>query len=694
MSGRTRKYDLSVAAVLVALSVALALAVLTGYRYELYSLEAGFFILTGLLATAFFLAFIIVEQNRPNKLPVGTERSSLADFQNAIYKSSIVSRADKAGNITFVNENFVAISGYSSDELIGHNHRLINSGFHPRSFWINMWKTIASGKIWRADVRNQAKDGSFYWVDTFIMPFLNADGSVREFLSIRNDITERKRNEEEIKKLSLVASKTSNAVTITDAAGAVEWVNDSFVKITGYTFDEVKGKNMRLLQGPESDPVVVKRIRNRLSQGNSVSEELFNYARDGRKFWVKLDITPIFDADRSLRNFVSVHSDITRIKEYETSVSAIARELASLIENANVPIFGINGQGRITDWNKVAADIFGYERHHAIGSMLKTRIFEESWGDEFERIVREVMGGASLANLECAVVTQGGKRLVLLMSASPRRDSDGAITGVIFVAQNITELIDYRQSLEVKVAERTQALHEALQKERTLVEMKSRFVSIASHEFRTPLSTISVATALIRKHYTKLSPDELDQKLANIQKQVEYMAVMLDDVLMIEKASAGKLEVQQREIMLDEFFTNLCEEVERSKGGTHHIRIIKSLDIDRVNSDDKLWRSIFINLLTNAIKFSPGVALVDIAINSNRSNVSVTVKDYGIGIPEQDVRNLFEPFFRGGNVHAIQGTGLGLSIIRKSLDLLHGTITVNSIPGKATEFHVTIPVRP
>lgn len=692
MSGSTRKYDLSVAAVLVALSVALALAVLTGYRYELYSLEAGFFILTGSLATAFFLAFIIVEQNRPNKLPVGTERSSLADFQNAIYKSSIVSRADKAGNITFVNENFVAISGYSSDELIGHNHRLINSGFHPRSFWINMWRTIASGKIWRADVRNQAKDGSFYWVDTFIMPFLNADGSVREFLSIRNDITERKRNEEEIKKLSLVASKTSNAVTITDAAGAVEWVNDSFVKITGYSFDEVKGKNMRMLQGPESDPVVVKRIRDRLSQGNSVSEELFNYARDGRKFWVKLDITPIFDADRSLRNFVSVHSDITRIKEYETSVSAIARELASLIENANVPIFGINGQGRITDWNKVAADIFGYQRHHAIGSMLKNRIFDKSWGDQFERVVLQVMGGASLANLECAVVTQGGKRLVLLMSASPRRDSDGAITGVIFVAQNITELIEYRQSLEEKVIERTRALHEALQKERELVEMKSRFISIASHEFRTPLSTISVATGLIRKHYAKLSPEDLDQKLANIQKQVEHMTVMLDDVLLIEKANAGKLDVQLREIGLEEFFSNLCTEVQRSRGNTHHIRVRKSLAFDRVNSDDKLWRSIFINLLTNAIKFSPGVALVDMSIHASDNHVKVCIKDYGIGIPSNDVRNLFEPFFRGGNVSTIQGTGLGLSIIRKSLDLLKGTITVESTPGQGTEFQVTIPV--
>lgn len=691
MPGHRIKYNLSVAAVLAALSIALSIAMLTGYRYRLYSVEAGVFILTGVSVIVFVLFCIRSEQKRSD-IKSGNERNSLTDFQNAIYKSSIVSRANKAGDITFVNDNFVAISGYSAEELIGKNHRLINSGFHPRSFWIDMWKTISAGRIWRADVKNQAKDGSFYWVDTFVMPFLNEDGSIREFLSIRNDISERKRNEEEIKKLSLVASKTSNAVTITDPAGAVEWVNDSFVQVTGYSFDDVKGKNMRILQGPESDPSVVKRIGDRLRQGNAVSEELINYTKHGRKIWLKLDITPIFDTDRSLRNFISVHSDITRIKEYETSVSAIARELASLIENANVPIFGINALGRITEWNKVASDVFGYEKHHAIGSMLKTRIFEQPSGDRFEQIVQTVMTGTSLANLECAVVTQNATRLILLMSASPRRDSNDAITGVIFVAQNITELTEYRQSLETKVIDRTRELNEALQKERELVEIKSRFISIASHEFRTPLSTISVATGMIRKHHAKLSEEELDQKLMSIQKQVEHMAVMLDDVLMVEKANAGKLEVQHKEIILDDFFTNLCEEVERSRGGTHHIRIAKSLLIDKVNSDHKLWRSIFINLLTNAIKFSPGVALIDIAIHASADKVAVTVKDYGIGIPENDVRNLFEPFVRGGNVSTIQGTGLGLSIIRKSLDLLNGTITVNSTPGRGTEFLVTIPL--
>jgi PAS domain S-box-containing protein len=120
------------------------------------------------------------------------------NFLEAVVSASIVSRADVHGNITYVNENFVRISGYERDELIGNNHSIINSGYHPKSFWISMWKTICSGKTWRGEVRNRAKDGTYYWVDTFIMPFKNKKGKVTEFLSIRNDITLRKLAEEEL----------------------------------------------------------------------------------------------------------------------------------------------------------------------------------------------------------------------------------------------------------------------------------------------------------------------------------------------------------------------------------------------------------------------------------------------------------------------------------------------------------------
>jgi PAS domain S-box-containing protein len=617
--------------------------------------------------------------------------SSLLDFQSAIYRSSIVSRADKTGIITFVNDNFVSISGYSEQELIGQNHHIINSGHHPKSFWIDMWKTISSGHVWRADVKNRAKDGSFYWVDTFIMPFLDEHGHVREFLSIRNDITYRVESTREIEKLSLVASKTSNAVTITDGNGLVEWVNAGFTEITGYSLEDARGQNMRFLQGPETDRATLLRISEKLKQHKPVSEELINYRKSGEKFWIKLSITPVFTEQGVLKNFISVQSDVSELKEYENSITSIARELASLIENANVPIFGIDAGGKINEWNRVAVSVLGYQKDQIMGASASLKILDAATRPMFDNIVHQVMSGSPAGAVELPVITNDKRKLTMLMSGSPRRNTSGQITGGIFVAQNITELTEYRQNLERKVTERTHELHEALSKERELVDMKSRFVSIASHEFRTPLSTISIATSLVRKHFHKLTPQEIDEKLQNVQKQVEHMSYMLDDVLLIEKANAGKLTVQKKEVDISLFFAELCREVEKSRGGTHTIRIHENLLVKNLLTDEKILRSIFINLLTNAIKFSPDANFVDLDLRGTSQSISIKVKDYGIGIPEEDIRNLFEPFFRGGNVSAIQGTGLGLSIIRKSLELVKGFITVTSKLGEGTEFNVTLP---
>ncbi len=873
--------------------------------------------------------------------------NSLADFQNAIFQSSIVSRADNKGVITYANDNFVKISGYSLAELIGSNHRLINSGFHPKDFWIDMWKTIASGKIWRQDVKNKSRTGEYYWVDTFVMPFVNDEGIVTEFISIRNDITERKKAEEElyqnkllldkaneianigywtynpikkettwddqtlrtmglpadfkggfqgylrlihpmdidrvtdameltistgqpfnidhrivfpdgavrwlheeakvihdeedkvsmilgvvqdiserksveeilvgynekfellskatndaiydwdmfhnretwshgfpdifgyehleiadvkswqrntihvedyyriindidecvnqkrtnwtgtyryktseggykhvldrgyiiyhdkeavrmigalqditqrveataeIEKLSLVASKASNAVTITDVEGRVEWVNNSFISITGYAFEEVKGRKLNFLQGPDTDLITVKKISEQLKRREAISVELINYRKNGEKFWLKLAITPVFNDEGDLKNFISIQSDISELKEFENSITSIARELTSLIENANVPIFGIDAQGNFNEWNHVTAELSGYARNEMIGTRWSEKLFVQSFAGAFAAMIETVLRGTPVGNLEMPLVTKNRNKLMLLLSASPRRNSKQEIIGVIIVAQNISELTEYRYNLEMKVRERTKALNEALNKERELVEMKSRFVSIASHEFRTPLATIAAATGLVRKHQSKLSAQEIQDKLLTVEKQVNHMSHMLDDVLLLDKANAGKMKVLKNEIDLHDFVKNLSQEVVVSRGNTHRVVVLENLILRTVMSDEKILRSILINLLTNAIKFSPRGGDVNVSIESAAGYFSIAVKDFGIGIPESDLKNLFEPFFRGENANTIQGTGLGLSIIKKSVDLLSGIIAVHSMIHEGTEFTITIPI--
>jgi PAS domain S-box-containing protein len=869
---------------------------------------------------------------------------SLLNFENAIHRASIVSRTDIHGNITFVNENFIRISGYSREELLGKNHRIVNSGYHPKSFWENMWKTITSGETWRDRVKNRAKDNSYYWVDTFITPFIDKDGNIVEYLSIRNDITERKEAEDElvqqsflleesariakigywvqdthtgkikisddmlsifeisqkefdvdarailkniaiedieliadgaffgaqpfeaevrvkrkdssirwihqkseakkiddekliiigtvqditerkiteqvlrnfnerfeilskatndaiwdldvrldkvvwnyaivekfgyelghinssfswweqrihaderpailrslgeamrkqentwsatfrfecadgsfkdvfnrsyiiyekakavrvigslqdisdrvryvreIEKLSLVASAASNAVVITDKNGLIEWVNDSFVKLTGYTLEEVKGRGLNFLEGSETDQAIVRRIASRLEKRQLVSEEIINYAKSGHKFWLKLDIAPVFNNLGELTGFISVQTDITAIKEFENSITMIARELANLIKNANVPIFGVDKDGWINEWNHVAESLSEFSRDYVSGKRLHDIFNRVESRKIFEQLIENALNDIPSGDVEIPLITGTGKKLILLVSASPRRSVQDEITGVIFVGQNATELINYRTNLEKMVEERTRELHIAIEKEKELVKMKSQFVSIASHEFRTPLTTIALAAGFIQKYKERLSPEAIEEKIASINKQVNHMTYLLDDILMVGKAEAGKIPVKLAPVVISDFIRDLCMEVTRSTGNTHQIRISENLRYREIMSDEKLLRNILINLLVNAIKFSPGADVIDLTYQTEQDHLTLTIKDYGIGIPESALENLFQPFFRAANVDGIQGTGLGLSIIKKAIDLLQGKLTVDSVVGRGTSFTIELPI--
>lgn len=177
----------------------------------------------------------------------------LADFKYALDESAIVVITDQKGIIKHVNENFCRISKYNAEELIGQDHRIINSGYHPKEFIKGLWTTIANGKIWKGEMRNRAKDGTIYWVDTTIVPFLNGEGKPYQYVAIRSDITERKKGGEKLtmtlKEISdyEYALDESAIVAIMDQKGIIRHVNDNFCKISKFTVGELIGQDHRVI---------------------------------------------------------------------------------------------------------------------------------------------------------------------------------------------------------------------------------------------------------------------------------------------------------------------------------------------------------------------------------------------------------------------------------------------------------------
>lgn len=543
---------------------------------------------------------------------------------------------------------------------------------------------------WSSEYQYLCADGNYKHVLDRAYVLYNNSRPVR-MIGAMQDITEQKRSLKEIEKLSLVASKTHNSVIITDPEGKIEWVNQAFNDLTEYTAEEAKGvKPGLLLQGPETNKSTVKRISENLKSYQEITEEILNYTKSGRKYWIRLSISPVFDNAKVLNHFIAVMLDITEQKEFETKITTIARELSSLIENANVPIFGVDRNGYINEWNKVTSEISAYTKDEVLGQKW-INLLDSSIHENVNIIIQKVLKGHSVSNYELPFQNKEGKRLTFLISISPRKDVNNTIIGLICLAQDLTEVSTYRKGLEKIVEERTRDLNIALQKEKELVEMKSKFVSIASHEFRTPLSTISLATGFLRKYKNKLDTAEVDKKLEHIEQQIQHMVYLLDDVLLVGKADAGKMQANLTTVETS-FFRELAQEVVKSTGKKHKLHFIDKCERASIVTDEKLVRNIIINLITNAIKFSPEETKVHVSVQCNKNTFILSVQDFGIGIPQADIENVFQSFSRASNVGTIEGTGLGLSIVKKAVDLLNGSIEVVSELDVGTTFLVTLPL--
>jgi PAS domain S-box-containing protein len=253
------------------------------------------------------------------------------------------------------------------------------------------------------------------------------------------------------------------------------------------------------------------------------------------------------------------------------------------------------------------------------------------------------------------------------------------------------ELREANALLETKVEERTQELRIALEKQKALGEIRSRFVMTVSHEFRTPLSGIALAVGLLKKYNDQFSYEQRVEQLDNIRQAVEHLKGLLDEVMFISKADANKLEFVPKHFDICQLCRGVIAQIQRIDGDKHVFEFYSSAEPCNVEADEKLMRSALTNLIGNAAKYSPHHSKVRITLLPDDEILRINVQDEGIGILPEDLVNLFEPFHRGANAQKIEGTGLGLVIVKGIAERHGGSIEVESEVGKGTLFTFTIP---
>ncbi len=250
----------------------------------------------------------------------GNKADEFTAYKVALDEAAIVAITDQKGRITHANDNFCAISKYTREELIGQDHRIINSGYHDKAFIRNLWHTIANGNVWKGEICNKAKDGSIYWVATTIVPFLDEKGKPYQYLAIRADVTQRKQAENQLK-TSLkktqdyqYALDESSIVAITDQKGIINHVNNNFCAISKYTREELIGQDHRIINSGYHDKSFIRNLWNTISNGKIWKGELCNKAKDGSIYWVATTIVPFLDTNGKPYQYLAIRSDITEQK--------------------------------------------------------------------------------------------------------------------------------------------------------------------------------------------------------------------------------------------------------------------------------------------------------------------------------------------------------------------------------------------
>lgn len=370
------------------------------------------------------------------------------------------------------------------------------------------------------------------------------------------------------------------------------------------------------------------------------------------------------------------------------------QEFEALFNNAAIGIITVNQSGEIVLINEFALKQFGYHREEIIGQKIEMliptryKVRHEQHRDEYysHNPHSRPMG----SGMDLYAVKKGGQEFPVEVSLSTYKNDEG-IFAIAFVSdisirkQSENELVKLNAELEQKVKERTQSLSEALEKEKELNELKSRFVSMASHEFRTPLSTILSSAYLMAKYQQTEDQPKRDRHIQRIVSSVNMLNDILNDFLSVGKIEEGKIQVRYAEIDIEENISGTINELQTI------IKPGQKIDYTHEGEryfilDASLLKHIVMNLVSNAIKFSPENSCITVHTKCTKQELILSVADQGVGISKEDQQHLFERFFRGGNVTNIQGTGLGLHIVAKYAELMNGTIGCRSELEKGTEF--------
>jgi len=348
-----------------------------------------------------------------------------------IEQSSIIAMTDVTGSITYVNDKLCEISGYSKEELIGKNHRILNSNNQPKSYWQAMYKAVTQGNIWHDEIKNKAKDGHYYWVDTTIVPFLDSEGIPDSYVAIQTDITHQKELANNFSSQTYAVEQHS-IIARTDVSGSIIYVNDKFCEISGYSKEELIGQNHRILNSGNQPKSYWKAMYQVMIQGGVWQDEVKNKAKDGHYYWVDTTIVPCMDLDGKPESYISVRTDITTQKEL---ADALVDQKFAMDQHAIIATTDVTG--KITYANKKFSEISGYSQEELIGQNHRI-INSGNQPKSYWKAMYQTVSKGYVWKDEVKNMSKDGSYYWVDTSIVPFMDSEGKPNSYISIRTDIT----------------------------------------------------------------------------------------------------------------------------------------------------------------------------------------------------------------------------------------------------------------
>ncbi|MEP0783024.1 PAS domain S-box protein [Trichocoleus sp. DQ-A1] len=520
-----------------------------------------------------------------------------------------------------------------------------------------------------------------------IVPEFALDGSVESVLSVARDITEQKQTEEALRdalqRLNFHFENSPLAVIEWDCNFRVSRWSSEAEKIFGWKAEEVIGKHPAEWQFVFSEDVptvdsVIQRLIDSSEQRN-VSRNR-NYTKDGSVVYCEWYNSALLDKSGNLVSVLSLTLDVTKRKQMEEALRESETRFRIMADNVPALIWMSDLNYKGTFFNKAWLDFTGRSLEQELGNGW----LESVHPDDLRRCLdtyKSAFNTRQPVRVEYRLKRADGNYRWVLDTGIPRFTPDDSFAGYIGSCIDITE----RKQAEEEILN-------ALAKEKELSELKSRFVSMTSHEFRTPLSIILSSSELLEYYGDRWTQEERLEQLHLIQSSVNHMTHLLNDVLTLGRADAARLNFNPAPLDLIEFCRTIIAEIQLTASRGHKIIFTSRYQFLSVGMDRMLLRQILNNLLSNAINYSPNNSNIYFEVTSQDGEAILEIQDEGIGIPLADRSRLFEPFHRGTNVSNINGTGLGLAIVKRCVDLHQGRIVLASKIGIGTTFKVVLPL--